>query len=132
VHTHARNDCPTTPCQAVMIIITEKEVGVKATKPTNMRETQGINIERKVSHGIGGFGNYRRPSDAPFPSKPSPERHHSSIWSKFTPSPGSSPSERRGSFLNVFRRNSISESIAPLVGEADLNVREGIENESRN
>jgi len=101
-----------------MVVIEEKEV---CAEPAKVKETEGITIERKVSHGIGGLGNYRRPSDVPYPPKSSPEKRHNSIWSKLAPSPGSSPTERRGSVMNIFRRNSLSESIAPLTNEADSN-----------
>jgi len=113
-----------------MIVITEKEVDKKKKSPSYgnseevkaAQEAQGMNIERKVSHGIGGYGNIRRPSDVPFPPKSSPSRHNS-IWSKFSISPGSpgtSPTERRGSFLNAFRKNSVSESEAPLMDDDNI------------
>jgi len=50
-----------------MIVVTEKEVDKKKKRPSfgnseevkAAQQAQGINIERKVSHGIGGYGNIR-------------------------------------------------------------------------
>jgi len=79
-----------------------------------MDET-GMPIERKKSYGIGGAGNIRRPSDFVFPTKSTDNNGGenedrrpslSSLWSAITPSPSSSPSEKRASLLNLFRRGS--------------------------
>lgn len=37
-------------------------------------------------------------------------RRRSSVWSKFTPSPGSSPSDRRNSILSIFKGSGNSET----------------------
>jgi len=63
----------------------------------------------------------RRPSDVAFPPKSSPGRHNS-IWSKFTS--GTSPTERRGSVFNAFRKNSISDSEALLMDDENMGPKD--------
>ncbi|RFU30830.1 hypothetical protein B7463_g5479, partial [Scytalidium lignicola] len=70
-------------------------------------------VEQKRSYGIGGAGNIRRPSDSFQPSRYDEEgtssRRRSSVWSTFTPTPGSSPEGKRASFMSFFKKRRASE-----------------------
>ncbi|KAH6677213.1 hypothetical protein B0J14DRAFT_560005 [Halenospora varia] len=69
--------------------------------------------ERKMSYGIGGAGNIRRPSDVIYPPRTNPDgtRRRSSVWSSINVSPSSSPEGRRYSLMNIFggRKGSIGQ-----------------------
>jgi len=74
-----------------------------------------IERERKMSYGIGGAGNIRRPSDVIYPARTNADgtRRRSSVWSSITVSPGSSPDGKRASLMDLFRKNSVSNSESP-------------------
>jgi len=71
----------------------------------------GVQIERKMSYGIGGAGNIRRPSEVIYPPRTNPDgtpRRRSSV---FTISPGTSPEGKRASLMDLFKRKgSVSEA----------------------
>ncbi|KAH8661623.1 hypothetical protein BGZ60DRAFT_89733 [Tricladium varicosporioides] len=69
--------------------------------------------ERKMSYGIGGAGNIRRPSDVIYPPRINPDgtRRRSSVWSSINVSPSTSPEGRRYSLMNIFggRKGSVDQ-----------------------
>ncbi|KAF4628026.1 hypothetical protein G7Y89_g10125 [Cudoniella acicularis] len=71
----------------------------------------GAERERKISFGIGGAGNIRRPSEVIYPPRVNADgtRRRSSVWSSISSvSPGSSPDGKRASLMNFFgRKNSV-------------------------
>lgn len=100
--------------------------------------------ERKISFGIGGAGNWRRRSEAYAEAKVQKSdierarvdkagdgdsgseaetrasrrrRSSSNVWSRITPSPGSSPIERVGSIMGFFRRGSKESKALEQAGE---------------
>ncbi|KAH8819676.1 hypothetical protein F5884DRAFT_22068 [Xylogone sp. PMI_703] len=81
---------------------------------SEMKITTAAIMDRKRSHGIGGAGNIRRPSDPFNPPRHDEEatssRRRSSVWSSFTPTPGSSPEGKRGSFMSFFKKRRASEA----------------------
>ncbi|KAF2735285.1 hypothetical protein EJ04DRAFT_576233 [Polyplosphaeria fusca] len=78
-----------------------------------------IMTERCTSYGRGGAGNMRRPSVvaqaketlANITENATPSRRRSSTWSM------GSNGDRRGSILNVFRKNSAAEGAVEKIEE---------------
>jgi len=69
-------------------------------------DANGVNIERRISYGIGGAGNIRRPSEVIYPPRMNADgtRRRSSVWSSITPSPGTSPEGKRAAIFNFFKK----------------------------
>ncbi|KAH7369753.1 hypothetical protein BKA65DRAFT_4651 [Rhexocercosporidium sp. MPI-PUGE-AT-0058] len=85
-----------------------RDLRAKAKGRMAGNETGAMNIERKKSFGIGGAGNYRRPSDIIYPPRVNADgTRRSSVWSTISVSPGTSPDGRRSSILGIFRRSSV-------------------------
>jgi len=77
----------------------------------------GVLIERKMSYGIGGAGNIRRPSEVIYPTRTNADgtRRRSSV---FTISPGTSPDGKRASLMDMFKRKGgVSEKSAESTHE---------------
>lgn len=91
-------------------------------------ESGAVVIEQKISYGIGGAGNIRRPSDVIYPPRTNADgTRRLSGWSSVTASPGTSPEGRRASFMKLFRKSSGSDA-----GEGPSSATDKIGEEVRN
>jgi len=87
---------------------TARGVKPKRRMASSGNGTAAVNIERKMSYGIGGAGNIRRPSDVIYPVRTNPDgTRRSSVWSSITVSPGSSPDGKRATIMSLFRKSSV-------------------------
>jgi len=93
----------------------------KGRMSSNGPEGNGITIERKMSYGIGGAGNIRRPSDVIYPVRLNADgtRRRSSVWSSITVSPGTSPDGKRAGIMSLFRRSNAQSDASSGASERD-------------
>jgi len=94
----------------------------KGRMSSNGSETGGVTIERKMSYGIGGAGNIRRPSDVIYPVRLNADgtRRRPSVWSSITVSPGTSPDGKRSGIMSLFRRSNAPGDASNGTVERDL------------
>ncbi|KUJ14789.1 uncharacterized protein LY89DRAFT_720258 [Mollisia scopiformis] len=104
--------------------IVQFENGRLKRRIISMDRTQGVEIERKKSYGIGGAGNIRRPSDVIYPVRLNADgtRRRSSVWSSISAAPGTSPDGKRNGFLGFFRRGSAAQDAAVVSTVVDDDV----------
>jgi len=90
---------------------TSRGVKPKIRMASNGNGSGAMNIERKMSYGIGGAGNIRRPSDVIYPVRTNPDgTRRSSVWSSITVSPSTSPDGKRATIMSLFRKSSVRNS----------------------
>jgi len=83
----------------------------------------GVDIERRISYGIGGAGNIRRPSEVMYPSRTNADgRRRSSVWSSLTPSPGTSPEGKRVAIFNFFKKGAHAQAASGKEAEGNSGV----------
>jgi len=104
----------------------ERTQKAKGRMSSNGSSGGAVNIERKMSYGIGGAGNIRRPSDVIYPVRLNADgtKRRSSVWSSITVSPGSSPDGKRSGIMSLFRKSNVQNEAPIGASEREIDVVE--------